>query len=67
MSERHALESQVRLIHSDLFTGVSGQIYDLIVSNPPYVGGTELAALPAEYQHEPKWRWREAVLMVLKL
>lgn len=52
--ERHALESQVRLIHSDLFTGVSGQIYDLIVSNPPYVGGTELAALPAEYQHEPK-------------
>jgi ribosomal protein L3 glutamine methyltransferase len=33
---------------------VSGQRYDLIVSNPPYVTEDEYAALPGEYAHEPK-------------
>lgn len=51
--ERHHMQDQVRLIHSDLFAGVPGQIYDLIVSNPPYVGNRELSTLPLEYHHEP--------------
>lgn len=50
----HHMQNQVRLIHADLFTGIPGQIYDVIVSNPPYVGKAELLALPAEYQHEPQ-------------
>ena len=48
----HALEGQVRLIESDLFSRVDG-VYDLVVSNPPYVGRVEYESLPAEYRHEP--------------
>jgi len=51
---RHGLEGRVRLIRSDLF-GALGEddVYDLIVSNPPYVSRQELQRLPAEYRHEP--------------
>jgi ribosomal protein L3 glutamine methyltransferase len=48
------LEGRVHAIRSDLFAGVQGQRYDLIVSNPPYVTDEEYAALPGEYAHEPK-------------
>lgn len=48
------VEGRVNAIQSDLFAGVAGQRYDLIVSNPPYVTDDEYAALPGEYAHEPK-------------
>ncbi len=44
----------VRLLKSDLFGGLSGQHYDLIVTNPPYVTNDETDALPSEYAHEPE-------------
>lgn len=47
------LNDRVRLLQSDLFTSVAGERYDLIISNPPYVDGESVAALPAEYCHEP--------------
>ena len=47
------VESRVRAVKSDLFTGLNGETYDLIVSNPPYVTEQEFAALPPEYAHEP--------------
>ena len=47
------VEDRVRAIKSDLFAGVEGVVYDLIVSNPPYVTHAEYAAMPAEYSHEP--------------
>ncbi|OAM40825.1 MULTISPECIES: 50S ribosomal protein L3 N(5)-glutamine methyltransferase [Eikenella] len=49
----YGLEDRVRLIQSDLFTNLSGN-YDLIISNPPYVNAESVAALPAEYLHEPE-------------
>jgi ribosomal protein L3 glutamine methyltransferase len=41
------------LIQSDLFSGLNGKIYDLIVTNPPYVTNDETDALPKEYAYEP--------------
>ena len=50
----HQLDMHVRAVRSDLFSGLAGESYDLIVSNPPYVTDDEYAALPGEYAHEPK-------------
>jgi len=44
----------LRLLQSDLFSAVSGEHYDLIVTNPPYVTDDETDALPREYSHEPE-------------
>ncbi|MBS0569814.1 MAG: 50S ribosomal protein L3 N(5)-glutamine methyltransferase [Proteobacteria bacterium] len=45
---------RVRALQSDLFAKLDGEVYDLIVTNPPYVTEREFAALPPEYDHEPK-------------
>jgi ribosomal protein L3 glutamine methyltransferase len=44
----------VRLYKSDHFAALGAATYDIIVSNPPYVGSRELRALPPEYRHEPR-------------
>ncbi|MCG3202609.1 MAG: 50S ribosomal protein L3 glutamine methyltransferase [Gammaproteobacteria bacterium] len=51
--ERHELGGRVRLVQSDLFAGLTGERFDLIVSNPPYVPAGDIAELPAEYAFEP--------------
>ncbi len=50
----YSLEAQVELLESNLFSGLHGRTYDLIISNPPYVDAESVAALPQEYLHEPK-------------
>ncbi len=50
----HGLEERVRLLESDLFAGIGNRTYDVIVSNPPYVGAAELEGLPEEYRKEPR-------------
>jgi len=48
------LTPNVRPVHTDLFRGLNGEVYDLIVTNPPYVTHAETDALPQEYSHEPE-------------
>jgi ribosomal protein L3 glutamine methyltransferase len=48
------LGRRVRCLASDHFAALGGETYDIIVSNPPYVGERELRGLPPEYRHEPR-------------
>ncbi|MCA0403620.1 MAG: 50S ribosomal protein L3 N(5)-glutamine methyltransferase [Proteobacteria bacterium] len=52
--KKHGLEGDLNLIESDCFDKVPAKKYDLIISNPPYVGYEEMQTLPEEYNHEPK-------------
>jgi ribosomal protein L3 glutamine methyltransferase len=49
----YELASRVSLLASDMFAALAGRTYDLILSNPPYVTGESMRALPAEYRLEP--------------
>jgi ribosomal protein L3 glutamine methyltransferase len=50
----HRLARRVRLVRSDHFSALKRSTYDIIVTNPPYVGARELNSLPPEYRHEPR-------------
>lgn len=51
--QRHEVQDVLTLIESDCFDAVPVTKYDIIVSNPPYVGHEEMQSLPEEYRHEP--------------
>ena len=50
----YGLGDRVTLHRSDLFSGLQGATYDLIISNPPYVTSAAVAAFPPEYAAEPE-------------
>ncbi|HSI41141.1 MAG TPA: 50S ribosomal protein L3 N(5)-glutamine methyltransferase [Xanthobacteraceae bacterium] len=51
--EEHDLADRVNLIEGDLFAPLKGRLYDVIITNPPYVDAEAMAALPPEFRHEP--------------
>jgi ribosomal protein L3 glutamine methyltransferase len=50
---RFSLQNRVTAVQSDLFESIKGK-FDLIVTNPPYVGRAEYRALPEEFFREPE-------------
>lgn len=52
-AERLGFTSRVRAHRSDLFDDLAPGTWDLIICNPPYVDASDMAALPAEFRHEP--------------
>ena len=52
--KQHALQDRIELIESDMFSGLGGRRYDIVISNPPYVDAEDIATMPAEYLHEPQ-------------
>jgi ribosomal protein L3 glutamine methyltransferase len=52
--KRYRLQQRIRLIRSDLFSALSGERYDLILTNPPYVDARTMHRLPKEYRYEPR-------------
>ena len=58
---RHAVDSRIEFLQCDLLQGIlqdrifAGHSFDLIVSNPPYIGRNEAVTLPVEVgKHEPE-------------
>ncbi len=51
---RLGFDNRVRVLRSDHFAALPRCRYHVIVSNPPYVGRTEMRGLPREYRHEPR-------------
>ncbi len=50
----HGVEARVALTCGDLLEPVNGEMFDLIICNPPYVCDESMARLPAEFRSEPQ-------------
>ncbi|MBI3712382.1 MAG: 50S ribosomal protein L3 N(5)-glutamine methyltransferase [Burkholderiales bacterium] len=50
----YELEDRITLIASDLYSNVPDKLYDMIITNPPYVNANSMRQLPQEYLHEPQ-------------
>jgi ribosomal protein L3 glutamine methyltransferase len=50
----YQMTGRVHAVQSDLYSDLPSKRYDIILCNPPYVTDESIAALPREYQHEPK-------------
>jgi ribosomal protein L3 glutamine methyltransferase len=50
----YQLTKRVTAVQSDLYGDLPSKRYDIILCNPPYVTDESMAALPREYQQEPK-------------
>ena len=51
---RHTLASRVSLVEGDLFAALGDEVFDLILSNPPYVTADAVARFPDEHKAEPR-------------
>ncbi len=52
---RHQLESRIRFLENDLLAGFDSKAFDVIASNPPYVGETETDEVQLEVRKfEPR-------------
>jgi len=52
--DEYKLDERIALFEGDLFAPLPERRYEVIITNPPYVNADSMAALPAEYRHEPE-------------
>jgi release factor glutamine methyltransferase len=53
---RHQLEGRIQFQQTDLLQGLTGDSFDFVVSNPPYVGESEEDQVQLEVRKfEPRW------------
>ena len=53
-AERLGLADRVAFAQGDLFESLAGERFDLVISNPPYIGRGEADSLAPELRHEPE-------------
>ena len=53
-AERLGLADRVAFAQGDLFEPLAGERFDLVISNPPYIGRGEADSLAPELRHEPE-------------
>ena len=53
-AERLGLADRVVFAEGDLFEPLAGERFDLVISNPPYIGRGEAESLAPELRHEPE-------------
>lgn len=49
----YGMVQTLELIHSDIFSNLTQECFDLILCNPPYVTSRAMGSLPGEYRKEP--------------
>ncbi len=49
-----ALKLDVRLVRGDLWEAVEGEVFDFVMSNPPYLTEKDMDELMREVRHEPE-------------
>jgi release factor glutamine methyltransferase len=52
-AERHGVSARIRFLRSDLLAGLKGESFDAVVSNPPYIGESEVLE-PQVRDYEPR-------------
>jgi release factor glutamine methyltransferase len=45
-AERHGVTERITFFQGDLFGPIGAELYDFVISNPPYIAGADLARLP---------------------
>jgi release factor glutamine methyltransferase len=51
----HGVADRIDFVRADILQGfASGQAFDMVVSNPPYIPSEQIASLPADVQKEPR-------------
>jgi release factor glutamine methyltransferase len=54
-AEKHGVAERITFVERNLFSALPDQIFDYILSNPPYVSTAEMASLaPDVREHEPQ-------------
>ena len=53
-AEKFNVDDRITFYEGNLFEPLEGQIFDVVVSNPPYIAASEFKNLQAEVEDEPK-------------